>query len=207
MKSFAPEDLDRRTLGGMLNSLIAPRPVAWVSTLSIDGRRNLAPFSFFNLFSYDPPIIAFGPGWRRGTAKDTLRNVKDTGEFVISLVSEDLVEAANESSRIVPPEIDEWEMLGVAGTPSDSVAPERVAASPAAFECRVLDVVDLGTWDGVEANNLVIGRVQRLHVIDAALPAAGGPPDPDALRLVARMGGDLWCRTRDTFVLPPPPRP
>jgi flavin reductase (DIM6/NTAB) family NADH-FMN oxidoreductase RutF len=196
-----PAALGRRELNVLLNGLVAPRPIAWVSTIAIDGTRNLAPFSFFNAFSFSPPTIGIGPGSRNGTNKDSLRNSRDTGELVVNLVNEDLAELANLSSAELPNEVDEWELTGLEAAPSVVVAPERVAASPAALECRVRHIVDLGDPE-LPTNSLIIAEVVRLHVNDAALD--GLTPRPEALRLVGRMGGDWWVRTTDRFALPRP---
>jgi flavin reductase (DIM6/NTAB) family NADH-FMN oxidoreductase RutF len=195
---FDPADLDRAALNSLVNGLVSPRPVAWVSTLSAAGRPNLAPFSFFNAFSFAPPTLAIGPGSRNGVNKDSLRNARETGELAISVVTEDLAELANATSAEFPPEVDEWEALGIEGAPCLEIKPRRVAASPAAFECKVLQVIELGALPA-RSNSLVLARVVRIHVDDAALD--GTKVRSDALRLVARMGGDEWCRTRDKFVL------
>ena len=199
--NFDPQTLDRRTLNGLINGLIYPRPIAWVSTLSKDGQPNLAPFSFFNAFSFSPPTVAIGPGSRKGVNKDTLRNIKDTGEFVVSVVTEDLAHLANATSAEFGPEINEWDALGIEGADSEIVKPQRVAISPAAFECRVFKIVDLGEPE-TPTNSLVIGRVLRIHVDDAMLD--GSRPLSDKLQLVGRMGGPEYCRTRDTFDLKRP---
>jgi flavin reductase (DIM6/NTAB) family NADH-FMN oxidoreductase RutF len=196
-----PSDLDRRQLNGLINGLVYPRPIAWVSTRDAEGARNLAPFSFFNAFSFDPPTLGIGPGSRQGVNKDSLRNIRETGEYVINLVSESLAELANLCSADVAPAVDEWELCGVRPVASERVAPDRVAESPASFECRVTKIVDLGD-PGRPTNSLVIGRVLCVHVRDDALD--GLTPLPAALQLVGRLGGDLWCRTRDTFELPRP---
>jgi flavin reductase (DIM6/NTAB) family NADH-FMN oxidoreductase RutF len=196
-----PADLGRRELNVLLNGLVAPRPIAWVSTVAADGTRNLAPFSFFNAFSFFPPTIGIGPGSRNGINKDSLRNCRETGELVVNLVSEDLAELANLSSAEFPSEVDEWELTGLESASSVVVAPERVAASPASLECRVRQIVDLGD-PKLPTNSLIIAEVVRLHVNDEALD--GLTPRPEALRLVGRMGGDWWVRTTDRFALPRP---
>ncbi len=193
--------MGRRELNALLNGLVAPRPIAWVSTVAADGTRNLAPFSFFNAFSFFPPTIGIGPGSRSGINKDSLRNIREIHEFVVSLVNEDLAELANLSSAEFPSDVDEWELTGLEPAPSVVVAPERVAASPASLECRVLQIVDLGD-PKLPTNSLVIAEVVRLHVVDEALD--GLTPRPEALRLVGRMGGDWWVRTTDRFALPRP---
>ena len=195
-----PADLGRRELNVLLNGLVAPRPIAWVSTVAADGTRNLAPFSFFNAFSFFPPTIGIGPGSRNGINKDSLRNCRETGELVVNLVSEDLAELANLSSAEFPSEVDEWELTGLESASSVVVAPERVAASPASLECRVRQIVDLGD-PKLPTNSLIIAEVVRLHVNEAL---DGLTPRPEALRLVGRMGGDWWVRTTDRFALPRP---
>jgi flavin reductase (DIM6/NTAB) family NADH-FMN oxidoreductase RutF len=163
--------------------------------------RNLAPFSFFNAFSFFPPTIGIGPGSRNGINKDSLRNIRETGEFVVSLVNEDLAELANLSSAELPSVVDEWELTGLEPARSIVVAPDRVAASPASLECRVRQIVDLGAPE-LPTNSLVIAEVVQFHVVDEALD--GLTPRPEALRLVGRMGGDWWVRTTDCFALPRP---
>lgn len=196
-----PRELDRFARNGLINGLVAPRPIAWVSTLAADGSRNLAPFSFFGAFSFDPPTIGLGPGSRQGINKDSLRNIKATGEFVVNLVNRGLAERANACSGEFGPETDEWDVSGVTPAPSEVVAPARVAESPASLECRVRQIVELGEPDRA-SNNLVVAWVVRIHVADEAMD--GLAPRPDVLDLVGRLGGDEWCTTRDRFTLPRP---
>jgi flavin reductase (DIM6/NTAB) family NADH-FMN oxidoreductase RutF len=193
-----PGELTRAEVTALVNGLVAPRPIAWVSTIGLDGRRNLAPFSYFNAFSTSPPTVAIGPGSRSGVHKDSLRNVKDTGELTISVVTEELAAAANLTSAELGSDVDEWELAGLAPAPSQDVRPPRVAASPAALECRVVQIVDLGPG-GEPTNSVVVARVTRIHVDEAVL--AGFAPDPELIRLVGRMGASLWCTTRDRFTL------
>jgi flavin reductase (DIM6/NTAB) family NADH-FMN oxidoreductase RutF len=193
--------LDRRQRNNLINGLIYPRPIAWVSSVASDGTRNLAPFSFFNAFSFNPPTVGISPGSRQGIPKDTLANVRATGEFVINLVSASLADTANATSAELGPDIDEWEVAGVTPVPSQAVAPARVQQAPAALECRVHQIVALGADE--PSNSLVIGRVLRVHVLDDALDAHY-LPRPEALDLVGRMGGDLWANTRQQFSLPRP---
>jgi flavin reductase (DIM6/NTAB) family NADH-FMN oxidoreductase RutF len=196
-----PAELDRRARNALINGLVMPRPIAWVSSLAPDGSRNLAPFSFFGAFSFDPPTIGLGPGSRQGVNKDSLHNIKATGEFVVNLVDRRLAEVANACSGEFSPEVDEWDVTTVEGAPSEVVAPMRVAEAPAALECRVRQVLELGEPDRA-SNNLVVAWIVRIHVKDEAMD--GLVPRPDALDLVARMGGDEWCTTRDRFTLPRP---
>lgn len=196
-----PATVGRGERNALINGLVAPRPIAWVSSLAPDGTRNLAPFSFFGAFSFDPPTIGIGPGSRQGVNKDSLHNIKATGEFVVNLVDRRLAETANACSGEFGPEVDEWEVAGVEGLPSEVVAPMRVADAPAALECRVRQVLELGDSDRA-SNNLVVAWIVRIHVRDDAID--GHVPLPEALDLVARMGGDEWCTTRDRFTLPRP---
>jgi flavin reductase (DIM6/NTAB) family NADH-FMN oxidoreductase RutF len=195
-----PATLERPVLSGLMNGLVAPRPIAWVATVGPSRVANLAPFSFFNCFSAFPyPTIGVGPGARSGIDKDTLANCRATRELTISVVSEDVALAANATSAEFGADVDEWEVAGVTPAQSELVAPPRVAESPAAFECRVHEIVDLGS-DELPSNALVIARVVRIHVRDDAVderlrPRAG------ILRLVGRGGGDDWIRTSDRFEL------
>jgi flavin reductase (DIM6/NTAB) family NADH-FMN oxidoreductase RutF len=208
VRSFDPRVLNRRQRSNLINGLIYPRPIAWVSTIGPDGTRNLAPFSFFNAFSFNPPTVGVSPGSRQGIPKDTLANVRATGEFVINLVSASLADTANATSAELAPDVDEWHLAGVTPAASETVAPARVKQAPAALECRVHQIIELGADE--PSNSLVIGRVLRVHVLDHALDDQY-LPHPEALDLVGRMGGDLWARTGQQFILPRPsdeqPRP
>ncbi len=167
-----------------LNAIVAPRPIGWVSTLSANGVANLAPYSFFNLFNYRPPIIGFSSmGW-----KDSATNLGERPEFVWNLVTRDLAEAMNATSATLPPEVDEFASAGLEKRPSVMVAPPRVAASPVQFECRVTQTLRLRTQDGRELDQwLILGEAVTIH-IDAALLEDGiyqtARPTP-----VARGGG------------------
>ena len=196
-----PTTLTRGEANALINGIVAPRPIAWVSTQSAAGAPNLAPFSFFNAFSFWPPTIAIGPGSRQGVAKDSLRNIRETGEFVVNAVDRRLAELANLCSAELEPGTDEWALVGLEPAPSVRVAPPRVAASPVALECRLRHVVDLGD-PAMPTNSLLLGSVVEVHVADRAI--SDGVPLPQELDLVARMGGDTWCTTRDRFELPRP---
>jgi flavin reductase (DIM6/NTAB) family NADH-FMN oxidoreductase RutF len=193
-----PALLERQERSALINGLVAPRPIAWVSSLDAEGARNLAPFSFFGAFSFDPPTIGIGPGSRKGINKDSLANIKATGEFVVNLVSRELAETANASSGEWGSDVDEWGVCGAEPAPSEVVMPDRVAAAPAALECKVRQVLELGGPDRA-SNSLVVAWVVSVHVVDEAMD--GMSPRPEILDLVARMGGDLWCTTRDRFEL------
>jgi flavin reductase (DIM6/NTAB) family NADH-FMN oxidoreductase RutF len=196
-----PLTLDRRERSGLINGIVMPRPIAWVSTIAPDGSRNLAPFSFFGGFSFDPPTIGLGPGSRAGVHKDSLRNIKATGEFVVNLVNRRLAEQANACGAEFGADVDEWDIAGVEAAPSEVVAPMRIREAPASLECRVRQIIELGDHDH-PSNNLVVAWVVRVHVADEALD--GLTPLPDVLDLVGRLGGDEWCTTRERFTLPRP---
>ena len=196
--TFDPVLLERRQLAALLNGLVAPRPVAWISSESPAGVRNLAPFSYFNAFSTVPATVAVGPGSRQGVEKDTLANIRATGEFVVNVVTRELAEHANATSAECAGDVDEWEIAGLTPAPSELVRPARIAESPAALECRVVQIVDLSAT-AEPTNAVVIAAVLRIHVASAVLD--GFAPDPDLLPLVGRMGGDLWSGTGDRFEL------
>lgn len=164
----------------LLTAIVVPRPIAWVSTVSADGVGNLAPHSFFGVASANPPMVTFTSVGE----KDTVRNVRDTGEFVISTATEPMMDAVNSTSASFGPDVDEAEVVDVEMTPSDVVGPPRVAASPASLECRVHRILDVG--DSV----LVIGEVVRFTIDDAVM--VGGEPDYALMRPVARLGGEEW---------------
>jgi flavin reductase (DIM6/NTAB) family NADH-FMN oxidoreductase RutF len=181
----------------LLTGIVTPRPIAWVTTVSPAGVVNLAPFSFFNVFSANPPVVVFSPTLRRDRSKkDTLLNLERVPEFVVSAAAWSAVAAVNATSAELPPDDSEVSHAGLATTPSVHVRPPRVAGSPAALECRVRQIVPLG--DGPIAGNLVLGDVLAIHVSDAVLDAAGRV-DPRRLRTVARLGADFWCHTSDLF--------
>ncbi len=149
-----------------LNAMVAPRPIGWISTVSADGVRNIAPYSFFNLLNYAPPLIGFSSmGW-----KDSVANVEATGEFVWNLATRDLAEAMNATSAMVPADVDEFALAVLETLPSRLVAPERVAASPVAFECRLTQLIRLTDRHGVELDQyLVIGEAVGVHIDTAML--------------------------------------
>ena len=149
-----------------LNAIVAPRPIGWISTVSAAGVRNLAPYSFFNLINYHPPLIAFSSmGW-----KDSVANIDATGEFVWNLVTRDLAEAMNATSASVAPGVDEFAHADIASTPSRLIAPPRVTASPVAFECRLTQLIRLQDKDGRQLDQwLVIGEAVGIHIDRAML--------------------------------------
>lgn len=166
------------------NAIVGPRPIGWISSLSKSGARNLAPYSFFNAFNYVPPIIGFSSIG----AKDTLRNVQETGEFVWNLATRSLAEAMNASCAAVPPEVDEFALAGLNARDSRIVAAPRVAESPVAFECKVSQIVQLQGANGDQVPSwLVLGEVVGIHIDQALLK--DGIYDTAAAGHILRAGG------------------
>lgn len=187
-----------------LTSTILPRPIAWVSTLSAEGRTNLAPFSFFQGVTSSPPSLLFIPvNTRDGSKKDTVRNLEQVPEFVVNLVSFAQVEKMNACAAMLPYGESEFSAFNIEPAPSEKVRPPRVAGSPVSFECRVHQIVPVG--EGPLAANVVIGLILSMQVDDAVL-GPDGFPDPAKLDLIGRMGGEMYTRTRETFSLERPDR-
>jgi len=185
-----------------LVGVVTPRPIAWVTTLSPTGVVNLAPFSFFNAFGANPPVVVFSPTNRRdGSKKDTLLNVEATGEFVVNAAVADLAEQVNDSSAELPAGESEVEFVGLHTAPSVKVRPPRLAESPVNLECKLRQIVPIG--QGPIAGNLVIGDVLAIHVADRVLDDQGRV-DPRKLRTIARLGGDWYCHTADLFAMTRP---
>ena len=186
----------------LLIGIVTPRPIAWVTSIDPEGRVNLAPFSFYNAFSANPPVVVFSPTLRRdGAKKDTLRNVEATREFVLNAAVEALAEQVNLSSKELPYGQSEVEYTGLTLRPSLKVKPPRIAESPVNMECKLIQIVPLG--NGPVAGNLVIGEVVMMHVDDEVLDAKGAI-DPRKLKTIARLGGDYYCRTSDLFEMKRP---
>lgn len=198
-----PAEHDIRDVYKLLIGSVVPRPIGFISSVSRDGMRNLAPFSFFNAVCQNPPVVVFSTGLREGVEmrKDTLRNVQETGEFVVNIVSEDFAEAMNATSGDYPYGVDEFEISGLTPISSELVKPPRVAESRVQMECRVQQTVLVserpgGAW-------LVIGEVVCFHVDDSIV--TNYRIDPDKLRAIGRMGGNTYARTADRFDLTRPP--
>jgi flavin reductase (DIM6/NTAB) family NADH-FMN oxidoreductase RutF len=188
----------------LMTASIMPRPVAWVSTISPEGRTNLAPFSFFQGVTANPPTLLIVPvNNRDGTRKDTARNIERTGEFVVNVVPFALAEQMNATAALLPSEESEFEKFGIAQAPSTRVRPPRVAATPIAFECTLHLVVPVG--EGPLAASVIFGRIQFAHVADSVL-GPDGTPDPGKLDLVGRLGGELYTRTAERFAIKRPDR-
>lgn len=204
MLSIDPKTLSTSKLHGYLLSAVAPRPIAFASTVDVDGRANLSPFSFFNVFSANPPILIFSPSRRvrDNTVKHTLKNVLETREVVINVVSFDMVHQTSLSSSEYPEGVNEFEKAGFTMLKSDIVKPFRVAESPVQIECKVNDIIELGTEGG--AGNLVICEVVKLH-IDEDVLNEDGSINQEKLDLVARAGGSYYSRAKKGFFEIPKP--
>ncbi len=204
MISFEPKDLSTGKLHSYLLSAVAPRPIAFASTIDKDGNPNLSPFSFFNVFSANPPIMIFSPARRvrDNTVKHTLENVEAIKEVVINVVNYDMVHQASLSSTEYAKGVNEFDKAGLTMLASDAVKPFRVAESPIQFECKVNDVIKLGTEGG--AGNLVICEVVKFHITEEVLDD-NQVIDQEKLDLVARAGGSYYNRAKKGFFEIPKP--
>lgn len=194
--SQAPLDVYKLLVGS-----VVPRPIAFVSSLSSSGVRNLAPFSFFTVASSNPPVVVFQNSVRgNGGMKDTVTNIRETGEFVVNIVSEDFAEQMNLTSADVAPEVDEWNLSGLTPLPSEFVKPPRVGESRIHMECRLIQIVPVS--DKPLGGSLVLGEVLLFHVADEVLE--NFRIDPGVLRPIGRMGGPTYARCTDRFDLQRP---
>ena len=194
MLSIDPKEIAPAKLQGYLQSAVAPRPIAFASTLDNYGNPNLSPFSFFNVFSSNPPILIFSPARRvrDNTTKHTLINAQNTKEVVINVVNYEMVQQMSLSSTEYPDGVNEFEKAGFTMLASDKVSPFRVAESPVQFECKINEVIALGDQGG--AGNLVICEVVKIHINEAVLDATG-MIDQHKIDLVARMGSNWYSRS------------
>lgn len=182
----------------LLGGLVVPRPIALVTSLSPEGRVNAAPFSFFNVFAEEPPLVVLGLGISPlGGAKDTTINIRDTGEFVVNLVDEPIAEAMNLCAIDFPPEISEVEVAAFDLAPSDAVAPPRIGQAPVSLECR-----RYVTLQPARERYLVIGEVVMAHVRNGIIDAATLRIDRDAYAPIGRLFGGGYVRTHDRFEMP-----
>ena len=186
---------------GIFNAIIAPRPIGWLSTVDENGEANLAPFSYFNIVSNYPPILMFSCNTPEDrNAKDTLNNVRKTGEFVFNLVSEALIREMNDTSSPVSYEEDEFEHFGIEKAPCQMVRPPRVAASPCSLECRVIEKISFGGGDLGPQTNVVFGQIVGVHIAPGFLDD-NGHFDTLAARPVSRLGGAEYSVTTESFSL------
>lgn len=197
-----PQNTSAQDVYKLMVGVIVPRPIAFVSSLSPDGVRNLAPFSFFTAVSANPPVICFSPmiRGRDGARKDTLNNIEQTGEFVVNIVSEDFAQQMNIASTEFDPHIDEFTESGLTAIPSDLVKPPRVGESKVNMECRLVQIVHVSPKP--LGGSLVLGEVLRFHVADEIF--SNYKIDPDGLRAIGRMGGPTYTRVTDRFDLERP---
>ena len=207
IRSIDPNTISQPELHGYLLTAVAPRPIAWASTIDKAGNVNLSPFSFFNVFSSNPPVMIFSPA-RRGrdnTTKHTYENVLEVPETVINIVNFPLVEQMSLSSTEYEREVNEFVKAGLTQIPSEKVKPPRIAESPVSFECVVDKVIELG--DGGGAGNLIFARVVMVHIREEYLDE-NGKLDTKKLDLVGRMGGSWYCRSSEDalFEIPKPIR-
>ncbi len=200
-----PKDIPVGQLHGHLLGAVAPRPIAFASTIDAEGNVNLSPFSFFNVFSANPPILIFSPARRvrDNTTKHTLENAISQKEVVVNIVNHSIVEQMSLASTEYDKGVDEFIKSGLTPVPSETVKPPRVKESPVSMECKVLEVKAMGAEGG--AGNLVICEVQRMHIADDILDDQG-KIDPFKLDAVARMGGNWYCRAQGEaiFEIPKP---
>ena len=190
MRTLIPADHDTKSLYFLLNSLVVPRPIAWVSTRATDGTRNLAPHSYFTVAASDPPSVAF----TSIGDKDTVTNVRATGEFVVHVAGHDLVERMNLTSANAPADVDEFTLAGLDAVDADLLDVPVVAQAPIAIECRLTQVVEVGN------GRVVIGECVAFHVAER-LWDERDRVDQGRLDAIARMGGSTYSTTRDRFEL------
>ncbi|MCB0456374.1 MAG: flavin reductase family protein [Flavobacteriaceae bacterium] len=204
MVSISPKDISTAQLHGYLLASVSPRPICFASTIDLQGNVNLSPFSFFNVFSANPPVMVFSPARRvqGNTIKHTLENVQEVKEVVINVVSYAMVQQMSLSSTEYPKGINEFIKAGFTEIPSEIVKPPRVAEAPVQFECVVKDIIALGTEGG--AGNLIITEVVKLHIKEEILDT-NGRIDPLKIDTVARMGGNWYSRAKEgLFEVPKP---
>ncbi len=205
VKSLDPLQLDTKEVHKILLSSVAPRPIAFASTVDLKGNVNLSPFSYFNVFSSNPPILIFSPSRRvrDNTTKHTLENAKETKEVVINVVNYSIVEQMSQTSREYDKGVNEFVETGLTEVPSLKVKPPRVLESPISFECKVDNIVSLGESGG--AGQLIIAKVIQIHINKDYLDTEGNI-DSEKLELVARMGGDWYTKANkeSMFKIPKP---
>lgn len=199
---YVPSDMNPSEVYQLMVSTIMPRPIAWVSTVSSDGVSNVAPFSFFNGVTASPPTLVFSAvNNRHGAKKDTVRNIEATGEFVVNVVSAEFAEAMVRTSGSFEYGTSEFEACGIPSEPSECVKAPRVLGVPVCFECSLEQIVIIG--EGALAANLVIGRIQLVHVRDECLDENGTVLSA-GLQLIGRMGGSSYVSTKDVFEIERP---
>lgn len=203
MRVFDPAEHSASDIYKLMIGAIVPRPIAFVSTIDAEGVKNLAPFSYFTGCSTNPPVVCFCSAVRSGPQpqKDTLANIRATGEFVVNIVSEEIAAQMNMTATEAPPHVDEFELAGLTPLASDVVRPARVGESRVQMECRLRQIIEVSKKPG--GGNLVLGDVLRIHVLESVL-ASNYKIDPEKLNAIGRMGGPTYVRTRDRFDLQRP---
>ncbi len=206
MQTFDAALLSPKDNYKLLSGAVVPRPIAWVSTVDAAGVRNLAPYSFFVAVSANPPVLCFCPSVREAEdglppLKDTLENVRATGEFVVNIVSEELTERMNATSAQLSPDEDEFTVCGLTPVPGEAVRAPRVGEAKVQMECRLTRIVEVSAKPG--GGSMVLGEVLRWHVSEDVLEP-GYKIDHDKLRAVGRMAGSEYARTGDRFALARP---
>ena len=198
MLSISPKEISTTKLHTYLLGAVAPRPIAFASTINKNGIPNLSPFSFFNVFGSNPPTLVFSPARRvRGnTTKHTLQNIENIKEVVINVVNFEMVQQMSLSSSEYPEGVNEFEKAGFTMLASDEIKPFRVAESPVQFECIVKDIIYTGQEGG--AGNLIVCEVLKIHILETVLDK-DGMIDQHKIDLVARAGGSFYSRARDGF--------
>lgn len=198
---FDPTNLDLKEAHDLLVCTVLPRPIAFVSTLGEDGIYNVAPFSYFTVLSSKPAVMGIGIGRKRdGTKKDTLVNIEFTKDFVINIVTESLAGAMNQASGEYPSHVDEFKEIGLSPSPSDLIRSPRVAESPVNMECRLMEILEFG--EAPRMQSFIIGEIIRVHVKDELW--VNDVIKADRLKLIGRLGEDLYCRTMDMFEMKRP---
>lgn len=203
---IAPDTLTPREIHKLLIGGIVPRPIAWISTIGANGTTNLAPFSFFNGVSSNPPLLSVSFSYNPDSAdhkKDTLRNIEATGEFVVNVVHEPDEKIMHDTSGAFEPSESEIERFGLTTGPSVTVRPPRVMESPIQFECSLEQSLPLG--EGPGSATLVLGRIRHIHVDDALIDG-GNHINAAALKPIGRLAGNAYCYVHEVFDLGPRPR-
>ena len=189
----------------LLIGAIVPRPIAWVSTVSPEGRPNLAPFSFFNGICSNPPSLLFCPvNHPDGREKDTLRNIRDTKHFVVNIANEDLATQMSQTSAEYPPEVNEFKVVGMTAAACKVVSAPRVKESPLSFECELIEIVKVGPG-GAGSGHVVIGKIVYAHFAPGVYD--NGRIQLDKLSPIARLAGMSYCPVREVFEIPRPQHP
>lgn len=195
-----PNQLESRQAYRLQTSIIVPRPIAWVGTVSAEGAPNCAPFSYFMGVSSYPPVVAFAVGDRRTGVKDTVRNIEAVPEFTVNIVTEAQAPAMVHSSVDTPHGVSEFELAGLDPVPSDFVRAPRIGGAPVQMECKAIQITRVPDT----TTTLILGRVLRLHIDEEVLDPASGTVDVEKLKPVGRLGGTEYCRVADIFTIDRP---